>query len=88
MKGSLYLVPNGIRPVMQRTAVEVCSLVVVVCLIVKRWQQIAFTSSGELNLCRYLGGREEGRHKFLNNKVSNVAKETMRLIWSVKLNKG
>ena len=25
MKGNLYLVPNGIRPVMQRTAIEVCS---------------------------------------------------------------
>lgn len=35
MKGPLFLVPNGIRPVMQRTAIEVCSLVNVVYPIVK-----------------------------------------------------
>ena len=26
MKGNLFLVPNGVRPVMQRTAIEVCLL--------------------------------------------------------------
>lgn len=31
MKGNLFLVPNGVRPVMQRTAIEVCLLESVQC---------------------------------------------------------
>ena len=51
MKGPLFLVPNGIRPVMQRTAIEVCGLVKIVCLVVQIWLEIAFTRTGELNFC-------------------------------------
>lgn len=52
MKGPLFLVPNGIRPVMQRTAIEVWGLVNVVRLVVQIYDKVCsvpWERSGQFN---------------------------------------